>query len=376
MIVVHVITCLKDGGAEAVLYRLCLADHQNLHVVVSLRDEDKYGPLLSAAGIAVHCLNMPRGRVTPGGIWKLARLLLRHRPDVVQTWMYHADLVGGVVARAVGIRRVFWGLHHTNLEMGKTSRITIWVARLNALLSRWIPKLIVSCSQKGVAVHQAIGYAPEKFRVIPNGYDLCQFAPDLQAGFALRSALAVPDGVPLLGMVARFDPQKDHHNLIDALGLLKQSDQDFRCVLVGSGITDANAEMIAWLDNQGIRDRTLLLGQRSDIPAIMNALDVHILSSAYGEAFPNVLCEAMACGTPCVTTDVGDAELIVGDTGWVVAAQSAELLAQAIADALRQRFADTAAWKRRQLDVRQRILDRFSIERMVESYNQTWAENG
>lgn len=374
MIVAHVITCLNDGGAEAVLYRLCLANPQNSHVVISLRDEGKYGSLLRKAGIAVHCLNMPRGVVTPGGIWKLWRLLRKMKPNVVQTWMYHADLVGGLVARAVGIRRVFWGSHHTNLEPGKTSRATIWVARLNALLSHWVPLRIVSCSQKGVVVHTAIGYAADKFRVIPNGHDLRQFSPDPQTRDALRSTLGVPDGMALLGMVARFDPQKDHLNLIAALGLLKQNGHDFRCALVGGGMTEANADLLAWLDAHQVRDRVLLLGQRNDIPAVMNALDVHVLSSL-GESFPNVLCEAMACGTPCVTTDVGDAALIVGDTGWVVPANSADSLAHAMSDALGQRLADLAAWKQRQAAARQRILDHFSIEKMVESYNKVWDEN-
>jgi glycosyltransferase involved in cell wall biosynthesis len=374
MIVVHVITCLNDGGAEAVLYRLCLADQQNSHVVISLRDEGKYGALLKKVGIAVHCLNMPRGLVMPGGIWKLARLLRHLRPDVVQTWMYHADWVGGLVARAVGIHRVFWGLHATNLENGMVKRATILVVRINALLSRWIPKRIVSCSQTGVVVHQAIGYTADKFIVIPNGYDLGQFAPDPQAGQALKLTLAIPDGVPLMGMVARFDPQKDHLNLIAALGLLKQGGYDFRCVLVGGGMTEANTELIAWLDTHGIREQVLLPGQRGDIPAVMNALDMVVLSSSYGEAFPNVLCEAMACGTPCVTTDVGDAGLIVGDTGWVVPAKSPESLRHAISEAIELKQANRTAWAKRQAVARQRILDNYGIGKMVAAYSQLWAE--
>ena len=277
MIVAHVITGLNDGGAKAVLYRLCLADSQNSHVVISLQDEAKYGPLLGKVGIAVHYLNMPRGLVTPGGIWKLARLLRKIQPNVVQTWMYHADLVGGLVARAVGIRRIFWGLHNTTLEPGKTSRATILVARMNARISRWVPKCIVSCSQKGVMLHTAIGFAASKFRVIPNGYDLHQFAPDPQAGDVLKSTLGVSNGVALLGMVARFDPQKDHLNLIAALGILKQRGYDFRCELVGGGMTETNAQVVTWLDTHQVRDRVLLLGQRNDIPAVMNALDIHVL---------------------------------------------------------------------------------------------------
>ena len=181
--------------------------------------------------------------------------------------------------------------------------------------------------------------------------------------------------MPLLGLVARFDPQKDHLNLICALGLLKQSSRDFRCLLIGGGMTSANADLIAWLDTHNIRAEVPLLGQRSDIPSVMNALDVHVLSSSFGEAFPNVLCEAMACGTPCVTTDVGDAGLIVAKTGWVVPARSAVALAQAMTAAIEQLVADPLAWEHRQNEARLRILNNFSIEKMVDSFNLTWVEN-
>ncbi len=140
-------------------------------------------------------------------------------------------------------------------------------------------------------------------------------------------------------------------------------------------MTDANNELIAWLDTHEIRAQVRLLGQRSDIPSVMNALDVHVLSSSYGEAFPNVLCEAMACGTPCVTTDVGDAGLIVAKTGWVVPARSAVALAQAMTAAIDQQLADPVSWKHRQKESRLRILNNFSTEKMVDSYNLAWVEN-
>jgi len=375
MIVAHVINGLNNGGAEAVLYRLCLADNKNTHVVISLRGEGKYGPLLKTAGITVHCLDMPRGLLTPVGLWRLARLLRHLRPDVVQTWMYHADLLGGLVARAVGIRAVFWGIRQTDLQQGKTKRTTILVARLCALLSRWVPKRIVSCAQQGMVVHQALGYAKDKFRVIPNGYDLSRLAPDAHSGCALRSTLGVPDGMPLLGNVARFHPQKDHHNLIAALGLLKQNGLDFRCLLIGDGMTDTNAELMAWLDTHNVRAEVLLLGPRSDITSVMNALDVNVLSSSYGEGFPNVLCEAMACGTPCVTTDVGDAGLIVANTGWVVPARSAEALARAMTAAIEEQLADPVAWELRQKQAYLRIHNNFSNEEMVRNFNLVWLEN-
>ena len=372
MIIAHVITSLHDGGAEAVLYRLCMADRQNTHVVISLRDEGKYGPLLEQSGVLAHCLNMPRGQLTWRGFWRLIRLLRALKPDVVQTWMYHADLVGGLAARLAGIRRLYWGLHNTTLETGKTQRATILVVRVNAWLSRWVPSCIVSCSQKGVEVHRELGYAPNKFVVIPNGYDLERFMPDPQARSRLREDLGVPLDRPLLGLVARFDPQKDHRNLLAALAQLKSQGVDFLCLLVGTGMIDSNRELGAWLDEFDLRDHVQLCGPRNDIPALMSALDVHVLPSLYGEAFPNVLCEAMACGTPCVTTEVGDAGVIVGETGWRMPPGNPALLAQAIMQALAARRTDPAGWIARQEAARRCMLDNFSIGQMVASYHKVW----
>ena len=329
MNILHIITGLSDGGAEAVLYRLCTHDTQNRHVVVSLMDLGKYGPLLQAAGVAVHGLGMPRGRVTPGGLLCLWRLLRAQRPDVVQTWMYHADLIGGVVARLAGVPAVCWGLRNTALEPGASTRSTIWVARLCAWLSRPVPRAIVSCSREAVRVHRALGYAAEKFVVISNGYDLTRFTPDVDARQRLRTAWGIDDGMPLIGMVARLDPQKDHATLIAALARLAQAGTAFRCVLVGGGVDAGNAALREAIGTAGLHAFVRLLGRRDDIPAVMNALDLHVLSSR-GEAFPNVLAEAMACGTPGVTTDVGDAALIVGDTGWVVPPRDTDALARAL----------------------------------------------
>lgn len=369
----HIITGLNDGGAEAVLYRLCTHDQQDRHVVVSLMDEGKYGPLLQAAGVEVHCLGMPRRRVTLGGILRLWRLLRASRPDVVQTWMYHADLVGGVVARLAGVRTVCWGIRHTTLVPGLSARSTILVARICARLSHWVPRTIVSCSRAAARVHQALGYAADKMVVIPNGCDLAQFRPDQEARERLRGEWQVADSTFLIGMVARFDPQKDHTNLIAALALLKQRGVEFRCVLVGTGVDSTNESLTKRVAEAGLDQHVRLLGPRNDIPAVMNALDVHVLSSAYGEAFPNVLAEAMACGTPCVTTDVGDAALIVGETGWVVPPRDSRALAEALGDAISQ-WPDQRAWQARKRACRERIAAQFSLDAMVSAYRKVWAD--
>ncbi|OBS31907.1 glycosyl transferase family 1 [Tepidimonas fonticaldi] len=371
MRVLHVITSLSDGGAEAVLYRLISHDPQDEHHVVSLTGLGKYGPLLADAGVTVTVLDMPRGRLTWAGVRGLWHAVRQARPDVIQTWMYHADLLGGVVGRLAGVP-VVWGIHHTTLEPGRSSRATMWVARACAGLSRRVPARIVACAEAAVRVHAVLGYDAARMVVIPNGYDLTRFRPDAQARLRQRAAWGMPEGVPLIGMVARFDPQKDHANLLAALGALRQRGVAFRAVLIGTGVDEGNAQLGAGLAAQGLDDWVRLLGPMTDIPAVMNALDVHVLSSS-AEAFPNVLAEAMACATPCVTTDVGDAAQIVGQTGWVVPPRDPAALAAAIEAALAA-WADRAAWARRQADCRARIEQQFAVSAMVQRYRTVWLE--
>lgn len=368
--VIHVVTCLNEGGAEGTLYRLCTYDKQHQHIVISLRDAGKYGPLLEQDGVAVHCLDMPAGKMTLSGLTKLYRLLRHQRPDVVQTWLYHGDLIGGLFGRLAGVPHIVWGIRHSNLTPGTVKRSTIWIARICAVLSRSVPSSIVCCSQQAAAAHVQLGYAKEKIHLVPNGYDLTRLRPEPDAGAQLRTELNLPQGKPIIGMVARFDPQKDHANLIAALGHLKQRGQDFHCLLVGGEMTTDNAVLSRLLAKHDVADRVTMLGRRNDISAIMNALDVHVLSSL-GEAFPNVLAEAMACGTPCVTTDVGDAAHIVGETGWVVPSQDSSALAGGIEAALAC-LSDTSRWTARQRAARERIEANFTIERMVGLYDEAW----
>jgi glycosyltransferase involved in cell wall biosynthesis len=374
MNVVHVITGLENGGAEASLYRLCSVDRESgwQHTVISLMGRGIYAERLEGVGVSVHSLGMPRGRITAAGTIRLYSLLRSLRPAIVQTWMYHADLLGGVAARLAGVNGIVWSLRGP-LNAQKTSRSTRLVARLCAVLSRYVPTRIVSCSVYAARVHQALGYSADKFVIIPNGYPLDRFAPMPDARRVLRADLGAADNLPLLGMVARFDPYKDHFNLIQALGLLKRRSVNFLCVLIGSDVDEANSAIREMLEREDVRDRVKLLGARDDIPELMNALDVHVLSSL-DEAFPNVLAEAMACGTPCVTTDVGDARLIIGNTGWTAPPQDATALAEAIQLAISAR-SDDVSWQMRKVVARVRIEENFGLDRMQRAYRKVWIES-
>jgi glycosyltransferase involved in cell wall biosynthesis len=371
MNVLHVITGLGNGGAEAVMCRLIDGARNDTHVVISLMRPEFYADFLAARNVPVHTLNLPRGRLTPGAIRRLRRIVRESVPDVVQTWMYHADLIGGVAARVAGVRNVVWGVHHSTLAPAMHRRSTLLVARACALLSHLVPRYVICCSSRAREVHAEIGYANNKMIVVSNGVDLGTFTPDAAGRARVRAELGVTPRVALCGMVARWSPLKDHATFLAALARLRQSTPgEWRAVLVGDGMTAANPELSALLRRHQVDDRVACLGTRSDIPAVMSALDLHVLSSA-AEAFGNVTVEAMACGTPAVVTNVGAGAFVVGDTGWVVPAADADRLSAAIREAFAE-MTDRARWESRQAAARARAVGEFGVDRMIREYRAVW----
>lgn len=369
--VLHIITGLSDGGAEGVLTRLCLNSHQAKHVVVSLMDEGKYGAQLKMGGVPVHCLGMNPGKPSLFKFFKLIRLIRAEQPDVVQTWMYHADFLGGLAARLAGVRWVFWGVRRSTLEKDKASRLTILIARLCGYLSGFIPQNIICCAHNALEVHASIGYQRSKMRVIPNGYDLSRFKPDVAARQQLRNELGLDSNQFLSGMVGRYDPVKDHVNLLKALVLVKKEGLDVHCVLVGQGLTADNAVLVEEINALGLESNITLAGQKANIPAVMNALDLHILASS-SEGFPNVLAEAMACGAPCVSTDVGDAREILDDSECTCPPRDSRALAGLIIKMVKEWQDNPQAWQARRVAVSQKIAAKYSLQTMVGAYEACW----
>ncbi|RBL79222.1 glycosyl transferase [Streptomyces cavourensis] len=372
MRVVHVITGLGQGGAESVLWRLATyPDPAVEHVVVSLTDEGIYGARLRAAGVAVHALGMARGRVSLGGFMALRRVIAQAKPHAVQTWMYHADLIGGMAARLAGVRAIAWGIRNSGAHLERSSRSARMVLRACAALSGVLPRAIVCAAQNAAERHAAKGYRRDRMVVISNGYDLSRYAPDLAARERVRAQWGLAGDVPVIGCVARWDPLKDHANLLRAVAALVRDGRDagLRCVLVGRGMTVDNPDLMALVDKLNLRDRLVLAGPSDDVPAVMNGLDLHVLSSC-AEGFPNVVAEAMACGVYCVATDVGDAAYIIGETGVVVPPEQPEALARGIETGLRE-VASRGQGRAGEAG-RARVLENFDLARMVQSYIAVW----
>ena len=170
MKVVHIITGLGDGGAEHTLFKICKYNTNNKHIVISLTGSEKYSSLLKNLNIKVYCLNLNFFSIYK--FFFLIKLLNSLKPDVVQTWLVHADLIGGIAARLAGIKNILWNIRYSKIEIGKAKLTTILIIKILAKLSFLIPKFIIIVSKKSKKIYEIEGYDKKKFRLIPNGYDL------------------------------------------------------------------------------------------------------------------------------------------------------------------------------------------------------------
>lgn len=369
--VLHVITGLQIGGAEMVLYRL-LSKMDRMDFtseVISLTANGPIGERIADLDISVLNLGMTSTKPDPRALVRLARLIQEYEPYVIQSWMYHADLMAGIANIDSGVPLI-WGVRHARLDPERAKSRTIKIARLCARLSNRLPERILYCSESARAFHEELGYAREKKIVIPNGFDLTQIKPNLSARVELRSQIGLPHQAPIIGLVARYDPEKDHHNFVSAAGLLASQYPQAHFVLCGKGINWDNDELVEWIDSVRMRDRFHLLDNQEDTSRITAGFDIAALSSAT-ESFPNVVGEAMACGVPCVVTDVGDAALIVGDTGLVVPPRNPEAMAAAwmkllnLPEEARKELGERA---------RERIAANYSLDTMVKRYEELYQE--
>jgi glycosyltransferase involved in cell wall biosynthesis len=371
--VTHVITGLATGGAEMMLYKLVSALDRAVFAsdVVSLLPAGPIGEKIAALGVPVRSLGMQSGMPDPLAVARLAGWLRRRRPNVVQTWMYHADLVGGLAARLAGGVPVAWNIQQSNVDPRLVKRSTRATIAVCARLSRWLPTRIVCCAEVSRQVHVAQGYAADRMVLIPNACDLDRFRPDPAARAAVQEELGLSADAPLVGLVARFDPQKDHRTFVAAAARLRERLPAVQFLLCGDGIGWDNAALAGWLRAVGIAEACHLLGPRDDVPRIMAALDVAVLSSAYGEGFPNVLGEAMGCAVPCVATDVGDSARIVAATGRVVPPRDSAALAGALHEVL---ALDPAARQALGQAARQRVVEHFALPACVAQYAALYAK--
>lgn len=332
--VLHVITGLAVGGAEMALYRLILASHSGdyTHTVIALTPEGRMHARFIESGVKLIVLDFRRAPMRQ--LLRLYWLMRTLRPDIVQTWMYHADLLGGLAARMAGIRNIIWGIRTTDVD-GGCARATRVVRQLCAVLSRRVPHTIVCVAEAARRSHSLIGYDAARMQVVCNGFDLSRLTASQDLRAQMRERCGFASDAIVLGTLGRFNLDKDHANFVKAAGQLARQHARLRFLMVGKDLDCHNPDLVRWIAATGYADRFVLLGERSDVPACLAAMDIFCLSSRT-EAFPNAVGEAMAMGLPCVATDVGDVAALMADTGVLVPKANPDALARAVAGLVAQ----------------------------------------
>ncbi len=372
--VLHVITGLNSGGAEMMLLKLLTQfSHEGGPggEVLCLSGPGSLEPRIAALGVPVTNLGMASGLRAFAKYPRLRRAIKTANPDVVQCWMYHANLMGWL---ALGLRSgppLVWGLRQSNLDSVRSKKLTILVVHMGAWLSRWATERIVCVSGSARDVHVAMGYDAAKSMVIPNGFDADQFQPDPVARGSVRAELAVDEQAILVGLIARFHPQKDHGTFVAAARMVADRQPNIVFVLCGEQVDEENQELNRMIREAGLGDNVRLLGRRDDIASATASLDVAVSSSAFGEGFPNALGEALCCGIPAVATDVGESGVIVGDAGRVVPPEDAPALAAAMGQLI---ALDTG--ERRALGAmgRERMIREYAIAAIAQRYLELYQE--
>ncbi|MGQ0810057.1 MAG: glycosyltransferase family 4 protein [Nitrospiraceae bacterium] len=366
--IVHIISNLEIGGAEFMLTKLVssMDRHRFLNVVISLTDRGQLADAIESSGIPVYCLGMVRGRPDVPSLPRLVRLLKDMKPTLVQSWLYHADLISLLATRFVRPTQLVWNVRCSDMDLKYYPFQTRCVRRILAWNSA-APAAVVVNSEAGRRQHQRLGYQPRRWAFIPNGFDTDRFRPDRVAAKKLRDELGLSCYTMLIALIARFDAMKDHTTFLAAAARIASERPQVHFLLAGQ-YTERLIPRVAEL---GLRSRIHILGLRHDVDHLLAGVDLACLSSAFGEGFPNVLGEAMACGVPCIVTDVGDAGIIVGSTGLVVPPRNPDALARALLDMIDR---DDAARTELGGAARTRIQARYSLPRVIEQYQNLYAE--
>lgn len=366
--IVHVISDLDTGGAEAMLAKLVqgMDRARFTNTVISLTNRGQLAEQIESLGVAVHTLGMRRGWPDLSALPRLIRLLRTLKPTLVQSWLYHADLLSLLAVKWLGHPLLLWNLRCSDMDLTKYRPLTRWVQRVLAWWSA-APAVIVVNSEAGKQAHERLGYHPRRWEAIPNGFDLDQFRPDVKLRGMRRQEWRVPDDAVVIALVARVDAMKDHATFLEGACQITQARHRAYFMLIGK-----DTELLAGtVVTMGLTERVHLLGYRRDVSSLLPGMDIVCLSSAFGEGFPNVLGEAMACGIPCVSTDVGDARSIIANTGLVVPPRSPSSLANALIELIDRGPAVRAELGR---SARQRVASEYSLQHIIVRYEKLYLD--
>jgi len=301
---------------------------------------------------------------------RLITILSRSKPHILYSFLPDANLVGLISGRITRVKQIVWGVRASNMNVSRYDWLARMSLRLSAFLSRF-PDAIITNSFAGLRFHKDIGYKTERMKVIPNGIDTKLFKPDHLSGFRLRDEWGIDEEMITIGLVGRLDPMKDHATFLRAVKIFDQKECSVRFVCVGDGKEPYKSEIHFLCRRLGVNGSIIWAGERCDMTAVYNSMDIVTSSSSFGEGFPNVIGEAMACGVPCVVTDIGDSAIIVGETGIVVPPEDPQSLADGWRSMLKRLNDKSYSIKER---ARTRIVSHYNSEIFIQKTSRKFLD--
>jgi glycosyltransferase involved in cell wall biosynthesis len=291
---------------------------------------------------------------------RLRRLFISEHPDLLYAFLPTQTTLGALLLPPRLKTKLVFGLRAGGVQLNRYDALSALTYRSEAWLARRAD-LVIANARAVRTDAAARGLPADRIAVVPNGIDTETMRPDAMAGRALRRAWSISDEAFVTGCVARLDPMKDHANFLRAAADFARTNPDARFVCVGDGPAAYRNELRALSNSLGLADRVVWPGEIGDVKAAYNAFDIATLSSAFGEGFPNVVGEAMACGIPVVATDVGDVRPIIGEQGETVPPKAPKLLCAGW-DRLRRRLAQDPGLRR---SARDAIVANYGLDVMV-----------
>lgn len=365
MKVVHIITGGEGrGGAEGALLRLINGTSKKVeHIVYTLLDMPEYNSDFKEADIVIQTLNIRSLKSFAINLYKLRKEMLEYEPDIIQSWMGHSNFLFGLLGKTWGVP-VVWNIRQSRVTKKELGSKNYALMKASAKLSKLIPYKIINCSLKSIELHKQAGFY-DNFAYIPNGINIDSSDHKLIESQKNKEFT--------VGHVGRYDPAKNHALFISSFNSFNKKHTQSRCIMAGTGISYENVvfkNKYAHLINASFT----LLGQvhnRNDLFDIYKKMDCLVLSSIT-EGFPNVLIEAMSCGVPCISTDVGDAREIIADTGWIIPSEDQNALEKALEEAYREYLDFPEDWVARREKAYERVVENYSVEKMCERYIDVW----
>lgn len=360
MKILFLISSLDVGGAERQLALLACGLRQHGHdvTVVTFYDRGALRDEISAHDVRVLCLDKTGRWDVVGFTWRLMQTVRRVHPDILHGYMPVANVFALLSGKTVAPVTIVFGVRTSNMNLDRYDTVTRWSYRIERYLARWA-NLIIANSNAGATIYRALRSKPS-VGVIPNGVDTGRFCVMPSTVSNLRQELTINQNDRVVGLVARLDPMKDIKTFLNAAAILVRDKPNLQFLIVGDGPAVYKQQLFDHAASLGLTNRVAWRTHQNDMTAIYNLCDVTALSSAFGEGFPNVVAEAMACGVRCVVTDVGDAASIVGETGLVVPPRQPEAMAAAI-----HKLLDSAVTANLP-DPRARVLAEYNVDAMVE----------